>query len=64
MLYEAPSGRTVRLGVHQHRVDRTSLTFGKVELIRHDGAGHLSFDERPFVLMVEQGYADLGPLEL
>jgi hypothetical protein len=40
------------------------LGSGKVELIRHDSAGRLSFDERPFVLTTENGYADLGNVAL
>jgi tetratricopeptide (TPR) repeat protein len=33
---------------------------GKVEVIDHDGAGHLTFDERPFVVMNDHAYVELG----
>ena len=36
---------------------------GKVEIIDHDGKGGLTFDERPFVTMVDQSYVDLGTLK-
>jgi hypothetical protein len=33
---------------------------GKVQIVDHDGAGGLRFDERPFVVMRDQAYVDLG----
>ncbi|MEZ4296373.1 MAG: VIT domain-containing protein [Polyangiaceae bacterium] len=33
---------------------------GKVEVIEHDGKGALTFDERPFVVMTDKAYVDLG----
>ncbi|MEM6790127.1 MAG: VIT domain-containing protein [Myxococcota bacterium] len=33
---------------------------GKVQIIAHDGHGRLRFDERPFVVMVDRGWVDLG----
>jgi tetratricopeptide (TPR) repeat protein len=33
---------------------------GKLEIIDHDGAGNLSFDERPYVVMVDHAFVDLG----
>ena len=35
---------------------------GKVEVVRHDGHGGLSFEERPFVVMNGGSEADLGPV--
>ena len=50
------------------RADRTSAAFlflvaslmGKLEVIEHDGNGNLTFDERPFIVMVDQAFVDLG----
>ncbi|MBC8072979.1 MAG: hypothetical protein IAG13_31945, partial [Deltaproteobacteria bacterium] len=36
---------------------------GKLEVIEHDGAGHLTFVEQPFVLMRDNAYVDLVKLE-
>ena len=36
---------------------------GKLEVIDHDGQGKLTFDERPFVVMVNQAFVDLGTVE-
>jgi hypothetical protein len=33
---------------------------GKLELVEHDGKGNLTFDERPFVVMADHAYIDLG----
>jgi hypothetical protein len=33
---------------------------GKLEIIEHDGKGNLHFDERPYVVMQNQAYVDLG----
>jgi hypothetical protein len=33
---------------------------GKLEIIEHDGEGGLKFEQRPYVVMVNQAYVDLG----
>jgi hypothetical protein len=33
---------------------------GKLEIIDHDGKGGLTFEERPFVVMEDRAYIDLG----
>ncbi len=35
---------------------------GKLEIIEHDGSGHLHFDQRPFVVQKQRAYVDLGVL--
>jgi hypothetical protein len=36
---------------------------GKLEIIDHDGNGKLSFDERPFVVMTDRAYVDMGKID-
>jgi hypothetical protein len=36
---------------------------GKLEIIEHDGKGGLHFEERPFVVMIDQAFVDLGTVE-
>lgn len=36
---------------------------GKLEIIDHDGQGGLTFDERPYVVMVDRGFVDLGTVK-
>ena len=33
---------------------------GKLQIIEHDGKGGLRFDERPFVIMEDGAFVDLG----
>jgi hypothetical protein len=33
---------------------------GKLEILEHDGKGGLKFTERPFVIMVDRAFVDLG----
>ncbi len=33
---------------------------GKVEIVDHDGKGHLTFEERPYVVMTDHAFVDLG----
>ena len=33
---------------------------GKLQIIEHDGKGGLKFDERPFVVMTDRAFVDLG----
>ena len=35
---------------------------GKVQIVEHDGEGRLFFDDRPFVVLKQRGYVDLGAL--
>ncbi len=36
---------------------------GKLQVIEHDGAGQLYFKERPFVIMKDRAFVDLGQLD-
>jgi tetratricopeptide (TPR) repeat protein len=33
---------------------------GKIEILEHDGRGGLTFEERPYVVMIDHGFVDLG----
>jgi tetratricopeptide (TPR) repeat protein len=33
---------------------------GKLQIVEHDGDGNLTFEERPYVVMVDHAYVDLG----
>lgn len=36
---------------------------GNLEIVQHDGRGHLSFEERPYVVMNDSAYVDLGSFD-
>jgi len=50
-----------RLQVHYYARGPMGYGMGKVEILDHDGHGGLTFVERPFVVMNDQVYVDLGP---
>ncbi len=48
-----------RVQAHYYGRGPMGYGMGKLEVIEHDGAGHLSFVQEPFVLMKDQAYIDL-----
>ena len=36
---------------------------GKLQSSQHDGKGGLAFDDRPFVVMNDRAYVDLGTIK-
>ncbi|AUX40486.1 hypothetical protein SOCE26_018870 [Sorangium cellulosum] len=54
--------RASRYTLQAHYYARGPMGYGmgKLQILDHDGKGGLSFDERPFVVMTDQAYVDLG----
>ncbi|MBW2456218.1 MAG: AgmX/PglI C-terminal domain-containing protein [Deltaproteobacteria bacterium] len=54
--------RAARYRLQAHYFSRGPMGYGmgKVQVVEHDGKGGLTFDERPFVVMVDKAYVDLG----
>lgn len=52
-----------RLQAHYFSRGPMGYGMGKLEVIDHDGQGHISFEERPFVVMKDRAYVDLGSVE-
>jgi hypothetical protein len=48
------------LQVHYYARGPMGFGMGKLQIVRHDGKGGLSFDERPFVVMQDKAHVDLG----
>jgi tetratricopeptide (TPR) repeat protein len=48
------------LQAHYYSIGPMGAGMGKLEIIEHDGKGGLSFEQRPYVVMVNQAYVDLG----
>jgi tetratricopeptide (TPR) repeat protein len=57
-----PTGYPYNLQVHYYARGPSGYGMGKVQIIEHDGRGRLSFDERPFVVMKDRAFVDLGEL--
>ncbi len=51
--------------VRLHYYSRGPMGYGmgKLEIVHHDGRGRLSFEQRPFVVMQDDAYVDLGLIE-
>lgn len=58
-----PTGYPYNLQVHYYARGPNGYGMGKVEIVEHDGAGRVAFDERPFVIMKDRAYVDLGDLD-
>jgi hypothetical protein len=52
------------LQAHYYSRGPMGYGMGKLEAIEHDGKGHLSFMEHPFVIMKDRAYVDLGRVEV
>jgi hypothetical protein len=49
-----------KLEAHYYSRGPMGYGMGKLEVIDHDGNGNISFEERPFVVMVDQAFVELG----
>lgn len=49
-----------RLEAHYFSRGPMGYGMGKLQIIDHDGDGNLTFEERPYVVMVDHAYVDLG----
>jgi hypothetical protein len=61
-----PAGRNAapyRLRVHYYSRGPMGYGMGVVQVVRHDGAGRLTVEPRPFVVMVDQAMVDLGTVD-
>jgi tetratricopeptide (TPR) repeat protein len=49
-----------RMKAHYYSKGPMGYGMGKLQIIEHDGKGGLKFDERPFVVMTDRAFVDLG----
>ena len=49
-----------KLSAHYYSRGPMGYGMGKLQIIDHDGHGKLSFEERPFVVMADRAFVDLG----
>lgn len=55
-----PTGTEYHLWAHYRNRGAMGFGFGQVQIVLHDGSGHLHIDTRPFVVMTDDAYVDLG----
>ncbi|MDF2693911.1 MAG: hypothetical protein K0S65_2294, partial [Labilithrix sp.] len=51
------------LQAHYYSRGPMGYGMGKLQVLEHDGNGKLSFEERPFVVMIDRAYVDMGTVE-
>ena len=51
------------ISIHYYSRGPMGYGMGKVEILRHDGKGQFRFEERPFVVMNDQAYVNLGQVQ-
>jgi hypothetical protein len=58
-------GRAYPYTLQAHYYSRGPMGYGmgKLEVLEHDGKGGVTFDERPFVVMIDRAFVDLGTVE-
>jgi tetratricopeptide (TPR) repeat protein len=54
---------TYQLEAHYYSRGPMGYGMGKLEVIDHDGNGNLTFEERPFIVMVDSAFVDLGTVK-
>jgi tetratricopeptide (TPR) repeat protein len=61
----APGSRAYpyKLAAHYYSRGPMGYGMGKLEIIDHDGKGGMKFVERPYVVMVDQAFVDLGTVD-
>jgi tetratricopeptide (TPR) repeat protein len=58
-----PTAYPYRLQIHYYRRGPMGYGMGRLTTIQHDGKGELRFRYRPFVVMRDRAYVDLGKLD-
>ncbi|OJY24564.1 MAG: hypothetical protein BGO98_16800 [Myxococcales bacterium 68-20] len=51
------------LQAHYYSRGPMGYGMGKLQVVEHDGNGKISFEERPFVVMIDRGYVDMGTVD-
>jgi hypothetical protein len=61
----APVTRAYPYTLQAHYFSRGPMGYGmgKLEILDHDGKGKIAFDERPFVVMADRAFVDLGVVD-
>ncbi|MGE0494557.1 MAG: VIT domain-containing protein [Vulcanimicrobiota bacterium] len=55
-----PAAFPYKLAIHYYSRGPMGYGMGKVEICQHDGKGNLRFEQRPYVVMQDQAFVELG----
>jgi tetratricopeptide (TPR) repeat protein len=56
----APRAAPYRLSLNYYSQGPMGYGMGLLQIVQHDGKGGLTFDDRPYVIMTDHAYVDLG----
>ncbi|MEW6281634.1 MAG: VIT domain-containing protein, partial [Candidatus Eremiobacterota bacterium] len=62
-IHGTPEAFPYHLSIHYYSRGPMGYGMGKVEVVEHDGKGGLRFDQRPFLVMQDDAFVDLGTLK-
>ena len=62
-IFDKPAAYPYKLQAHYYSRGPMGYGMGKLEIIEHDGAGNLRFEERPFVIMQDHAFVELGVVQ-
>lgn len=54
------SASPYKVDIHYYSRGPMGYGMGQLEILRHDGKGHLKFEERPYLIMQDDAYVSLG----
>jgi tetratricopeptide (TPR) repeat protein len=58
-----PTAAPYKLSIHYYSRGPMGYGMGKLQVLRHDGKGALTFEDRPFVVMNDDAFVDLGEVK-
>jgi hypothetical protein len=61
-LIDTPLAFPYRASAHYYRRGPMGLGLGTLQIIRHDGAGNITIDHRPFAIQNDGATIDLGSI--
>lgn len=59
-IHGKPTAGPYKIFIHYYSRGPMGYGMGNVGIMRHDGSGHLSFEERPYLVMNDHAYVNLG----
>jgi hypothetical protein len=55
-----PAAGPYRISINYYSQGPMGYGMGVLQIVQHDGKGHLVFEDRPYVIMTDHAYVDLG----
>jgi len=59
-----PTGYPYQLQIHYYSRGPMGYGMGLLQIVRHDGKGGLAFEDRPYIVMVDGAFVDLGTVDV